>query len=118
MRHFLIRELAAAIARSGLPCRLQTTTTARDPIHRPRTSDRLPALLWRALAAEVPTPITSRASSELNATASANEDPKCVRRHELQSADFWTWSSSRDEGAFLHGTEIQKARELALSGLR
>ena len=118
MRHFLSREVAAAIAIAGLPCRLQTTATVREPIHRPRASDRLPALLWRALAAEAPTPITSRASSELNATAGANEDPKCVRRHELQTADFWTWSSSRDEGAFLHGTEIQKARELALSGLR
>jgi hypothetical protein len=118
MRHFLIREVAAAIAISGLPCRLQTTTSAREAIHRPRPSDRLAALLWSALAAKAPTPITSGASTELNATASANEDPKCVRRHELQTADFWTWSSSRDEGAFLHGTEIQKARELALSGLR
>ena len=117
MRHFLIRELAAAIAVSSLPCGLQTTTAVRDPIHRTRASDRLPALLWSALAAEAPTTITSRASSELNATASTNEDPKSVRRHELRTADFWTWSSSRDEGAFLHGTEIQKARELALSGL-
>ena len=117
MRHFLIRELGAPIAISSLPCGLQTTTAVRDPIHRPRASDRLPALLWSALAAEAPTTITSRASSELNATASANEDPKSVRRHELQTADFWTWSSSRDEGAFLHGTEIQKARELALPGL-
>ena len=117
MRHFLIRELAAAIAVSSLPRGLQTATAVRDPIHRPRASDRLPALLWSALAAEAPTTITARASAELNATASANEDPKSVRRHELQTADFWTWSSSRDEGAFLHGTEIQKARELALSGL-
>ena len=117
MRHFLIRELAAAITIPSLPCGLQTTTALRDPIHRPRASDRLPALLWGALAAKAPTAITTRASSELNPTASANEDPKSVRRHELQTADFWTWSSSRDEGAFLHGTEIQKARELALPSL-
>lgn len=89
----------------------------RDPIHGARASDRLPALLGSALTTEPPTPITARASPELNAAASANEDPKSVRRHELQTADFWTWSSSRDEGAFLHGTETQKARELALPGL-
>ena len=117
MRHFLIRELGAPVTISSLPCGLQTATAACDPIHRPRASDRLPALLRSALAAEAPTPITTRARSELNATASTNEDSKSVRRHELQTADFWTWSSSRDEGAFLHGTEIQKARELALSGL-
>jgi hypothetical protein len=117
MRHFLIRELGAPIAISSLSCRLQTTTAARNPIHRARASDRLPALLWSALEAEAPTAITTRASPELDPTASANEDPKSVRRHELQTADFWTWSSSRDEGALLHGTEIQKARELALPGL-
>ena len=117
MRHFLIRKLAAAVAVPSLSGRLQTTAAVRDPIHRPRASDRLPALLWSALAAEAPTAITKRASPELNATASANEDPKGIRRHELQTADFWTWSSSRDEGAFLQGTEIQKARELALPGL-
>jgi hypothetical protein len=117
MRHFLIREFGAPIAISSLPRGLQTTTAVRDPIHSARASERLPALLWSALAAEAPTAITTRASSELNATASANEDPKSIRRHELQTADFWTWSSSRDEGALLHGTEIQKARELALSGL-
>ena len=118
MRHFLIRELAAAVSISSLPGRLQETTAMRGPIHRPRASNRLSALLWRALAAEASTPITARANSELNATASADEDSKSVRRHELQTADFWTWSSSRGEGALLHGTEIQKARELALSGLR
>ena len=83
MRHFLIRELAAAITVSSLPRGLQPATAVRDPIHRPRASDRLPALLWGALAAEAPTPITARAGSELDATASANEDPKCVRRREL-----------------------------------
>ena len=117
MRHFLIRELGAPIAISSLSCGLQAATAVRDPIHRPRASDRLPALLWCALAAEAPTAITTRAGPELDPAASANEDPKSVRRHELQTADFWTWSSSRDEGAFLHGTEIQKARELALPGL-
>jgi hypothetical protein len=116
MRHFLIRELAAAIAVSSLPCRLQTTTAVRKPIHCPRAFDRLSALLGRALPAEPPTSITARANAKLHATASAIEDPKGVRRHELQTADFWTWSSSRDEGASLHGTEIQKARELALTG--
>jgi hypothetical protein len=44
-------------------------------------------------------------------------DPAVMPLPELQTADFWTWSSGRDEGAFLHGTELQKARELALSGL-
>jgi hypothetical protein len=101
MRHFLRRELGAPIAIPSLPGCLQKATAVRSPVQGSSASDGLTTLLWGAQAAETPSPITPSTKSKLGSTTSARNNPKSVRRHELRTADYWTWSSGRDEGAVL-----------------
>src|SRR5262245_61501015 len=87
-----------------------------DSIRGAGSPNRITPLRQRAWRTEPATPITPRAQPQLHMTSPANDDPKALRPHAAPTADFWTRSSRCDEGAGLHRTEIQKARELALSG--
>ncbi|MEY2936709.1 MAG: hypothetical protein RL033_7458 [Pseudomonadota bacterium] len=45
--------------------------------------------------------VTSSAEPQLNATSPTNYNPKVLRRQRAPAAEYWTWSSSRDEGVVL-----------------
>lgn len=104
------------VAVPSLTCGVQPPSAPCGSVRSPCSSNRIAALLHRARRAESTPPITSPAQPQLRMTSPTNDDPKALRPHATPIADFWTRSSRCDEGAGLHRTEIQKARELALSG--
>lgn len=105
-----------SIAVPSLTCGVQLSSAPRDSIRIACPSNRITTLCQRARRAEPPASIAPRAQPQLRMTSPTNDDPKALRTHAAPTADFWTRSSRCDEGAGLHRTEIQKARELALSG--
>src|SRR5439155_25524922 len=79
MRHFLRRKVGEAIAIARLPGRLQKPAASLGPIRGAGTPHRVPPLIGSADAAETPPSITASAETKLNATPSANDDPKILR---------------------------------------
>jgi len=76
MRNILNHELGRTLAIACLLGGLQAPTTARQPIRGPSAPERIPPLQRAAAWAESTTSITSGAQQQLNATATANDDPK------------------------------------------
>jgi hypothetical protein len=75
MRHFLIRELDAALAVACLSCCVQPSTAGLDPILGPCATHRVTPLCGTAMQAEAVTSITPSAKPELHATPAAYRDP-------------------------------------------
>jgi hypothetical protein len=74
MRHFLIRELDAAIAVACLSCCVQPSTAELDPILGACATHRVTPLCRAARQAEAVTSITPSAKPKLYATPSADAD--------------------------------------------
>jgi hypothetical protein len=85
MRNYLSLEVGQSLTIPSLFGRLEPPSAVRLAICGSSPLQAGLPLLDRAALAELTTSITSRAQQKLNATSRAIDDPKGLRRHQLQN---------------------------------
>jgi hypothetical protein len=85
MRNYLHEQVGQFLAIASLLGGLQTPSPMRQAISRPSPLQTGLPLLYGAAFAESTPSITSGAQQQLNTTTRAIDDPKGLRRHQLQN---------------------------------